>query len=89
MPKAWVNSLGSIQSSQVYPSLPSALSYLLHLVVTLHLIHSAYFLSWPYTVYTAKLSHLDPVSIPPSFHLLICLSTCVCPASLLERTRQS
>jgi len=39
-------------------------------------------------LYTATLSRLDSVSIPPSFHLPICLSTCMCPAFVLQRARQ-
>jgi len=79
-----VNSLGPPQSLQAYPSFPVALSYSLPLSVTLHLIRSEFFLYWAYTVYTAKLSHLCSALIPLSFHLPICLPTCLSSASLAE-----
>jgi len=87
-----VNSLVSpqtLQCTSLYPSLPVALSYLLPLAVTPHLIRSASFLGLSFlALYTAMLSHLDSVYMPPSFHPPICLTTCLCPASLLKRARQ-
>ncbi len=45
-----VNSLGPPQCLQAYRSLPVALSYSLPLSVTPHLIRSAPFPFWPYTL---------------------------------------
>ena len=64
-----VNSLGTPQCLQAYPSLPVTLSYSLPLSVTPHLIRSAPF---PF-----GLIHLDYASIHPSFHLPLCLLPCL------------
>src|SRR6218665_2191391 len=56
-----------------------ALSYSLPLSVPPHLICSAPFPFWPYT--------LRLCSIPPSFHRPLCLLPCLSPDSLSDRAR--
>jgi len=77
-----VNSLGPQQSLQTYMylSLPVALSPIRFLCLSLRISsaqHTSFF----------GLIHLDSASIPPSFHLPLCLLPCLSPDSMLDRTR--